>query len=315
MTEQEFENYWNTLLGMSGDVKVFDDERLKLLSMIKCPDFLYRFRSVSESSLEALQNNVMYFSSANYYDDPFDSYLRADISKLRATIEGIKDTSQLIDVLNQEYPNLSLFDINPQNVKLPVFDGDIHLFREQIQKTLYSICFCEDYTNEVLWLKYAENHKGFILEYVINDEVKNMLWKDFFCNVLPIYYSDEKYDAYKYAVYSLALSLLDNSLKTQDASDMYVRLLFQPINWEITKISVIKRKCHQYDKEWRIVPSFTMQNRKRIFMKPKSITVGLRTPEYKKRLIISAAQAAGISEFYQMVINEHDEFVRLPLKI
>lgn len=143
MTEQEFEKYWNTLLGMSGDVKVFDVERLKLLSIIKYPNFLYRFCSVSESSLEALQNNVMYFSSANYYDDPFDSYLRADISKLRATIEGIKDTSQLIDVLNQEYPNLLLFDINPQNVKQPVFDGDIHLFREQIKKLYTQFVFAK----------------------------------------------------------------------------------------------------------------------------------------------------------------------------
>lgn len=163
-------------------------------------------------------------------------------------------------------------------------------------------------------MKYAENHKGFILEYVINDEVKNMLWKKFSYNILPIY-SDEKYDAYKYAVCSLALSLLDNSLRTRDASDMYVRLLFQPINWETTKISVIKMKCHQYDKEWRIVLFHSFSQRQFVPLQPQSVTIGLRTPEYKKRLIISAAQVAGISKFYRMIIDENDEFVRVPLKV
>lgn len=47
-------------------------------------------------------------------------------------------------------------------------------------------------------------------------------------------------------------------------------------------------------------------NRPRIRMKPKSVLIGLRTPEYQKRLIISAAHIAGIREIYQVFINDRN---------
>lgn len=45
-------------------------------------------------------------------------------------------------------------------------------------------------------------------------------------------------------------------------------------------------------------------SRPRIKLKPKSVLIGLRTPEYQKRLIISAARIAEIQEIYQVVIND-----------
>ncbi len=315
MNVQEFELYWNTLLSFTGDVKYVDYEREELLSAIKYPASLYRFRSVSENSLSALQNNRMYFSSADYYDDPFDSYLRADIQKLAQIVNDAKrNPHSILPVLEQEYSSLTMFGIDIDKVNFSSFKGDVHKFREMLQQHLYSICFCENVENEVIWLKYAENHRGFVLEYPITEPWKKELWEqEPHSNILPVYYSDEPYDAYRYAVLSLVMSLLrcDN----YNDFDLYVRALFQPTCWENTKISIIKKKCHKYDKEWRIVPAITLEERKSIQKKPQSVTIGLRTSEEDKQKIISAAQVAGITEFYKMVIDDHDNFVRKPLSI
>ena len=57
-------------------------------------------------------------------------------------------------------------DIFMKNLK--DYQLDIHAFPERIkhirniiQKNLFSICFCENALNETLWLKYANNYKGF----------------------------------------------------------------------------------------------------------------------------------------------------------
>lgn len=103
MTEQELENYWNTLLSLSGKRENLEEDRKILLNTIKYPSSLFRFRSVSENSLTALQENKMYFSSANYYDDPFDTYLRVDIpkltSELKSTIENNPVSYEFIHML------------------------------------------------------------------------------------------------------------------------------------------------------------------------------------------------------------------------
>ena len=47
----------------------------------------------------------------------------------------------------------------------------------------------------------------------------------------------------------------------------------------------------------------------RTFIKarPQKIILGLRMPEYERRLVISAAKIAGIQEIHKMYINDSDE--------
>ncbi len=57
-----------------------------------------------------------------------------------------------------------------------------------------------------------------------------------------------------------------------------------PIGWENTKVSIIKKTCHKYGKEWRVIPLYAMEQRGYFRLKPKSVTIGLRTPTYKRNL-------------------------------
>lgn len=73
MNDLERENFWNTLCSLDG--KNIEDDINKLNATIIYPQKLYRYRPVTTSTLEALNSNKLYFSTANYYDDPFDTFI------------------------------------------------------------------------------------------------------------------------------------------------------------------------------------------------------------------------------------------------
>mgnify|MGYP002569849067 CR=1 FL=1 len=105
-----------------------------------------------------------------------------------------------------------------------------------------------------------------------------------------------------YALNVLAREVLKEKLPflPQEARDMFI----YTASWQDERISLIKKECHQYDREWRMLLSTPYTNRPFIKLKPQSVLIGLRTPDYEKQLILSAARIAGIQEIYQVVIND-----------
>ena len=84
MTHDEREKFWDTICSLPG--RDICAEREELLKTIKFPKYLYRYRPVNTKNLEALRTNRLYFSSANYYDDPFDTFLHIDIEELKGYV-------------------------------------------------------------------------------------------------------------------------------------------------------------------------------------------------------------------------------------
>lgn len=297
------------MLKSSGKREAIDEERKSLLAAVSRPASLFRFRPVTESSLEELENNFMYFSSADRYDDPFDTYMKMDIPRLLKTVEEIKsDRSAIFRIISERFPDLEPGGLNKDTVKLrPMLlsPEDIIKFRQNMQIDTYSVCFCESVKNESSWMKYADNHKGFVLEYAFTPQFVEELWnyKVLSANLFPIYYSDKKYNATDYAVHEILLYLC------RPEPRLYNGLLGY-MGWENTKLSLIKNRCHKYDKEWRLVPAFRLCSRDIIRLRPKSVTIGLRTSKYTERTILAAAKMAGIGEFYKMMIDNNDRFAR-----
>ena len=85
--------------------------------------------------------------------------------------------------------------------------------------------------------------------------------------------------------------------------------------WEIERICLIKRKCHEYDQEWRMIRPAMFEQRSCVKMKPCKIIVGLRTPQYERRLIVSAATIAGIQEIHELYINDSDILDSRPINV
>ena len=328
MNEEERNVFWESLLSLEGNNL---QEEIKLISTkIKYPSHIYRFRSATTDSLECLRTNRIYFSSADKYDDPFDSFLHvrwnnvvSEISNAFIDIKQLHSTYSLIS---------SLFGIPAEMVSSFFAShstdewgevGKIIMMqtREFIQRNSLSICFSEDELNETLWLKYAANHSGFAMEYSLSNS------ESFFCGNLdkcslcpasklryplyPVFYSDKRYDATAYAK-AVAMSIAVEKLPSSMASiAQTIKKNLPKMAWQRERISLIKHKSHEYDKEWRILyPNgydlSGQMSRPFIVWRPSSIILGLRISLPVKNLLLALAREAGIPKAYQCIINKED---------
>ena len=84
---REGKAFWDALL----NVKLDNPQSIEALRQAATPPrLLCRFRPVSENSLLQLQENKLYYSSADYYDDPFDTYFYIDLTNLKRFVETLK---------------------------------------------------------------------------------------------------------------------------------------------------------------------------------------------------------------------------------
>lgn len=311
--------FWDILCSLH----TYDHESArKLIEASPYPQELCRFRAVNESSLLQLQNNEQFFSTADYYDDPFDTFFFIDFKALQRDGSFVtqmlaqNDTGRIRDLLTA-YGFGDNLDAIIQSLKTTKFDIDwltlsLKDVRNLIQKLIYSICFCEDPLNETMWLKYADQYKGFVQVYDFNDPNTKLCGKESKCTecavaknptvLFPIYYSREMYDATAYALNVLFYREFREKLSLLPPEAL--NALIYNTSWQTEKISLIKKECHQYDQEWRMLLPTPYTSRPCIKLKPKSVLIGLRTPEYQRQLIISAARIAEIQEIYQVVIND-----------
>ena len=220
---QEREVFWDMLCTLPGLDPKQDVE--KLMGTIKLPEFLFRYRPVTLSSLEALRTNRLYFSSVNDYDDPFDTFLHIDVERIRQVFVSALQTHERTEevakgvksILGEMLPKEQQEFFTVNNVKeMPssneLVENSLNFvlaLRDEVKKDTWSICFSENDVNEVLWLKYADQHKGFVQIYDLrNDDnyscgkqekCQNCGIKNFGTPLYPIYYSEKPYDATNFA--------------------------------------------------------------------------------------------------------------------
>ena len=317
MNSSERKTFWDTLCSIRDNTP---DHLQMLLATINTPEYLCRFRPVSENSLLQLQENKLYYSSADHYDDPFDTFIHVDFPRVKALYDLLKsflDTgnSDLRNILMVLEPVIGMSaeqfinNLKDHPLDLSIFPERIRQIRTIIQKNLFSICFCEDAMNETLWLKYANNYRGFALIYDVKDDSSFLCGKEKMCencrsliekpSVYPVYYTEDAYDATQFA---LACMLWGEQVPRQ-----IVELSSKAVIWEAERVSLIKKKCHEYDQEWRMIRPTMSLDRTYIKMKPNKVILGLRMPEYEKLMVISAAKVAGISNIEELYINDSDQ--------
>ena len=83
MNSSERKTFWDTLCSIRDNTP---DHLQALLATINTPEYLCRFRPVSENSLLQLQENKLYYSSADHYDDPFDTFIHVITLQLITTM-------------------------------------------------------------------------------------------------------------------------------------------------------------------------------------------------------------------------------------
>lgn len=335
MDSESRRRFWETLCSIADT----SAESMNVLSKsIELPKCICRFRGVSDTTLFDLQNNNMKYSSADHYDDPFDTYFYIDYEKLSNKLnifnqlnsdnngKEMQDFIHSLSIPNEEKEEiLKRYEYQRQTgspIQLNISDLDIiRTTRTRIAKSLYSLCFCDDPLNETLWLKYADRYRGFVQIYNSDDpetflcgkrdECRQCVFKTQTPNLYPVYYSNQRYDATRYA---LGLLTLDSIPPENYEQLVTIRNVIQDsLMWEAERISLIKKQCHEYDNEWRLIYPFSIPNRPYIGMKPSSIVLGFRMPEYERRLVISAAKVAEIRSILDLYIDENDELNMRPI--
>ncbi len=333
-TLKQRREFWETLKNFDGknyaeEVKTIS-EMVNKLSPIK----LCRYRSVSPNNLESLRTNKLEFSTSDYYDDPFDTFLHIDTSVIRREIKSAMTnphTFEMLAFLKEKYglsiPNEILTKITSDtNFEFAFNNAKDYIqknVRNVMRKTMQSICFSENEYNETLWLKYANDHKGFVQVYDMNNtdalicgtlpDCTKCPMGDKSFYFYPVHYSNTKYDATNFAKWYAAVLMLNQIAAQGVISESTVNDMikhFPPNIWEREKITLIKKHCHHYDEEWRLLTAKINQNpdNSKLYIKwiPYKIILGLNMTESDKSLVASIALQAGIKEVTEMYINDND---------
>ena len=197
---------------------------------------------------------------------------------------------------------------------IEAFLGSILDLRDDLQKNLWSVCFSENGFNEALWLKYADSHRGFVQIYDLGNDDNFLCGKQEKCAgcgmkvfgtpLYPIYYSDEPYDATKF-VKMVMLHKLGETMGIQIPLEIYASM--GPELWERERISLIKRKCHEYDEEWRIVTGCQIKPPIMMEWIPSGVILGLRMKTPEENLVVSMAKEAGVRKIYKSFIDSDNQ--------
>lgn len=176
------------------------------------PKKLYKFQPFHENRLDTVFNNKLWFTLPKDMNDPFDS-------------KGMCWNSEEIEVFFKEKiikDNIDKFESIDTIVK-----GLISSLRDNMKIT----CFSEEVFSMPMWSHYADNHKGFCIEY----NFSSLNWDNNMTkNLFPV-----GYETYRYDITNLF------KLTLGDVYDPRVKLLYFLMN--------IKHNSWSYEKEWRIM--------------------------------------------------------------
>ena len=318
--------FWDTLRSLKGESLPDDRERLR--QKIILPPFLFRYRAVSANTLNALRTNQLFFSSANYYDDPFDTFLHIDIEQIQTEFErnfsspeaarqlagGMQrfmagHESALPAGLVSAAADVGQLRALFQREIGPFFLSYVLDLRNEVRKDAWSICFSENGFNETLWLKYADQYRGFALVY-------DLAQADAFdagerAALYPVHYGNAPYDATCFARYVLGQKLA-RKMGFPLPPFMEAELRRGVTPWERERIALLKKPCHQYDEEWRMIAGGEGQPEPRQW-RPAGVILGLRMGASQEQLTIALAQSAGIPRIYKSFINARHQLDAYPL--
>lgn len=320
------EEFWQALSeikiakNFSHDEAEKQSAKLDELLRSHLPKRVFKYRVCDTRSIDALSRNVLYAPPASYMNDPFDSLVYVDKDYIidsvkyglsRKYIEDIrtqkalpesvskilsKETAQHIldkcmslsedEITRMEKGNVQELDNVISNINVFI-DNAI----KELQKQSYICSFASSNNNPSMWNRYADNSKGFVLEYEIDsprfDPCKTCLkalHPDCDGSIVaafwfPIVYLDERYDATEWVDCKVA-QLVFNALEQVHIPDLLI----------YDKCCLVKGKQWEGEEEWRLIcyPGFHMPEVKPIAIHtpfPSAIYYGSEMAEEDYRLL------------------------------
>lgn len=137
------------------------------------PSYLCKYESFSTQSLQNLKNQVIYFGSSLYFNDPYDCALLPKIKELtNSDVEKYKRYLSLNPEVKREF--LSKYNnISPDLIRKMFSHEGEALMRIAIADFLEKrgvSCFSEKKDNLLMWSHYGDGGKGFCLEFSTSND-------------------------------------------------------------------------------------------------------------------------------------------------
>lgn len=300
------------------------------------PAKLYRYRSCSEDQFAALYNDIIYASTADKFNDPYDCLIRVDkkfvmnsvangackenVSYLRDLVKSGESLPEPLAEMFGEELSKTISDVLMQisdddlnrledafKDNVPYLYHDVEAIVENAVKYMrqhtHVACFSETIKSVTMWSHYAESHKGFALEYDMREYMTkcDKCEKDMDC---PNRIFSNLYPV----IYSR---------KRYDATnfvDYYIGLSFRlsPMLDDVlvfNKAALYKSPQWNYEKEWRL---FLSQKDAvnlpciKVEFRPTAIYYGASISPINKKFLSDMAKEKGIKE-YQMYLDVESE--------
>ena len=313
------------------------------------PKSLFHYRRCSEQSIDAFRENNIFFNTASNFNDPYDCLVYCDRKAIAKDIESVGNEgnqaflNNLVshpDMINSAPSQISReFLIKLQesikNGELANIVSGIHTeayaeIKKDLQKAVDTnleattsyyqtkmplVCLSERFNNILMWSHYADNHKGFVVEYDSNSlhtkcnqcvEGKNYRtcpnWQA--TMLLPILYTNKRYDATSYIVDSTIINIFNQK--------GFQGLWSFRDNFAQYKINIHKHNCWSYEKEWRL-QLYNINGSKTIKVKPVAIYLGCRIAKCYEDILVKYANEQNI-KIYKMSENPTKTGYRLTKK-
>lgn len=290
---------------ISPDPNQVQIEKARILKQNNLPASVFKLRTISEFSLANLNDDTVWVSGADEFNDPFDSAhsIRAAIllssqppeqvvKAFRATgaLSGLSE-NDIQAIGNSADPIVDLFKLLGGGKSLGIKDSELHevlheraskflndryqITVKKIQKAMKVSCFTTRNQSVVMWSHYADYHKGFSVEYDLQAHPTSPLAEQLW----PVIYRRDFFDATPYLIRAVQG---DNFNKLFG----FVAALHKSPEWE-------------YEDEWRVVlPIGWSQSSLNIQVpKPKAIYLGARISSGHESLIVNIAQRKSIPLF------------------
>lgn len=278
-------------------------------------DTLVRFRTISSNNLEALQNDRLYYSTPNNFNDPYDTLIYANYLQILQDVSHnleIGMDSYLEQLKDKDIPNAK----NIAGIGYAMWNGSnkdefldgffqkiceaVKTVKETLRRNVRIICFSEEYLSMLMWSHYADNHKGFAIVYDKNDIEKA---KNYTESGEPI----RKKSILRQVTY--AEEQTDLTLEIED----YVRVHDMPHLGDVTapipnlsqdklrRMMTEKSPDWSYEKEWRVIPRHISlkqeSNLGYMGVKPKAVILGSKCSNDNRCQIIDICNGKRIPVF------------------
>lgn len=267
------------------------------------PDRLYKYRRFTANHLEALDKNVLWMSSPDQFNDPYEAAVSFDTDRFLMEDQSIQDFIATFKEMDQVVkaggawmpkrlanPNqqgawrrkcvaLLIKDtLIPDKEKLALFletyikklsEDNIKRMSDEFRRGFSVLSLSESFSRTLMWSHYSESHRGFVIEYDFSKLDSGDLRRRL---CFPVFYTKKLRDATRY-------------LARPDMSD-FNNLFGQ-------YACLIKQDHWKYEREWRIIYAIgpSQANVELAMPKPSAIILGQQvsqTDENKMRCLCGA---------------------------